>query len=127
MQTIWHHLRNTAIQSLNPRTVSPWIEVGSVASAIESGKGRIFTGVCVDTACSLGICAERSAIFQLLAAGENEIRRIVTINTNGELMPPCGACCELIAQMMPSNYQNVECFLKERVVSLGELLPHCWF
>ena len=116
MQTIWHQLRNTAIQSLNPRTVSPWIEVGSVASAIESGKGRIFTGVCVDTACSLGICAERSAIFQLF-----------TINCNAELMPPCGACRELIAQMMPSNYQNVECLLKERVVSLGELLPHCWF
>ena len=56
---------------LKPRAVSKFVEAGGVAAAIESGSGKIYTGVCVDTACTLGICAERNAIFHMLADGED--------------------------------------------------------
>ena len=41
----------------------------------ESESGRIYVGVCVDTACTLGICAERNAIFHMLTNGEHEITK----------------------------------------------------
>ena len=31
---------------------------GSVAAALLSQSGDVFTGICIDTACSLGFCAE---------------------------------------------------------------------
>lgn len=34
-------------------------EGGQVAAAILTKKGNIYTGVCLDTASTLGICAER--------------------------------------------------------------------
>jgi cytidine deaminase len=33
---------------------------GSVAAALVSTSGRMYTGSCVDTACSLGFCAEHA-------------------------------------------------------------------
>ena len=46
------------------------MEVGGVAAAIESVSGKIYTGICVDAACTRGICAERNAIFHMLTCGE---------------------------------------------------------
>ena len=66
------------------------IEAGSVASAIESASGGIYVGVCVDTACSLGICAERNAIFNMITNGESKVRRIVAIMPDGKCGAPCG-------------------------------------
>ena len=44
-------------------------------------------------------------------------------------MPPCGACRELMSQIMPEDYKNVEIMLdydKKEVVTLGELTPKWW-
>lgn len=38
---------------LKPRAVSKIIEAGGVAAAVESVSGKIYVGVCVDTACTL--------------------------------------------------------------------------
>ena len=70
MDNIWNELYEAAKAVLKPRAVSKFVEAGGVAAAIESGSGKIYTGVCVDTACTLGICAERNAIFHMLAEGE---------------------------------------------------------
>lgn len=50
------------------------MEAGGVATAIESESGKIYTGVCVDGACTLGICAERNAIFNMITNGESAVR-----------------------------------------------------
>ncbi len=42
----------------NRRKISDYVEAGGVAAAVLSASGKIYTGVCVDTACTLGICAE---------------------------------------------------------------------
>lgn len=105
------------------------MEAGGVAAAIESESGKIYTGVCVDGACTLGICAERNAIFNMITNGESEIRRVIAVNRDGKAMPPCGACRELMTQLMPESYKNTEVMMnyeEKRVVTLGELTPQWW-
>ena len=129
MEPIWTKLYDAAKAVLNPRKISKMVEAGGVAAAIESASGKIYVGVCVDTACTLGICAERNAIFNMLTNGESAFRRVIAIGSNGKVMPPCGACRELMAQIMPETYRDVEIMMDYetgRVVKLGELTPEWW-
>lgn len=129
MNAIWKNLYDEAMKVLNPRKISEWMEAGGVAAAVESESGKIYTGVCVDSACTLGICAERNAIFNMITQGEQRIRRVIAVNLNGKAMPPCGACRELMAQLMPDGYRDIEIMLdyeKEKVLTLGELTPEWW-
>ena len=126
MDEIWNFLYQQAKAVLNPRKVSEWVDAGGVAAAVESASGKIYTGICVDGACTLGICAERNAIFNMLTNGESEIRRVIAVNWDGKAMPPCGACRELMTQLMPVGYKNIQIMLdceKNKVVTLGELTP----
>lgn len=129
MEKIWEELYRAAKSVLNPRKVSDIVEAGGVAAAIESESGRIYTGVCIDGACTLGICAERNALFNMITNGESRFRRVIAVNRDGKAMPPCGACRELMSQIMPMDYKNVQIMLdfeKDRVVTLGELTPEWW-
>lgn len=129
MESIWNTLYEEAKKVLNPRKISEWMEAGGVAAAIETASGRIYTGVCVDGVCTLGICAERNAIFRMLTDGEQVIRRVVAVNWDGKAMPPCGACRELMTQLMPDSYRDIEILLdveKSEIVRLGDLTPRWW-
>lgn len=122
-------LYNAAVAVLKPRKNSKRMEAGGVAAAAESGSGKIYTGVCVDGACTLGICAERNAVFNMITNGESVIRRVVAVNWDGKVIPPCGACRELMTQFMPDNYRSIEILIDyetERIVQLGELTPERW-
>ena len=129
MDQIWKKLYEEAKKVQKPRDISERVFAGSVAAAIESSSGKIYVGVSVDTSCSLGICAERNAILNMITSGENEIKRVLAVLPNGKTGAPCGACRELIAQLMPNKYKDVEIMLdyeKEKVVLLGELTPSWW-
>ena len=129
MDKIWNALYDAAKAALRPRDVSRFIEAGGVAAAIESASGKIYVGVCVDSACTLGICAERNAIFNMMTNGEDAMKRVVAINSKGKAIPPCGACRELMSQMMPEDYKTVEVMMdyeNGRVVTLGDLTPEWW-
>ena len=129
MEPIWNELYTAAKAVLKPREGSRLVEAGGVAAAIESASGKIYTGVCVDTACTLGICAERNAIFHMLTCGENAIRRVIAIDRHGTALPPCGACRELMSQLMPDNCRDVEIMLDYDagiIVTLGQLTPEWW-
>ena len=129
MDNIWNQLYDAAMKVLNPREVSSIIEAGGVAAAIESVSGKIYVGVCVDGACTLGICAERNAMFHMITNGENAIKRVIAVNWDGKAMPPCGACREFMTQLMAQDYKNIEIMLdyeKNKVVTLGEITPEWW-
>ena len=129
MNNKWDELYDAAKQVLKPRDISKIIEAGGVAAAVESASGKIYVGVCVDTACTLGICAERNAIFNMITNGEDSIKRVIAIGRNGKAMPPCGACREFMTQLMPENYRDIEIMLdyeNNKVVTLGELTPEWW-
>ena len=126
---IWTELHQAAMQVIHPREVSPMIEAGGVAAAVESASGKIYVGVCVDTACTLGICAERNAIFNMITNGENAIRRVIAVDCDGKAIPPCGACRELMTQLMPDDYRKIEIMMDyeaNRTVTLGDLTPEWW-
>ena len=102
---------------------------GCVAAAVLSAGGTIYTGVCIDTCSTLGICAERNAIFNMITNGEHEIEKVLAVMPDGRTGPPCGACRELMVQLMPRSYRRIEIMLdyeNRRTVSLGELTPQWW-
>ena len=130
MEKIWDELYTAAKQVLRPRRISDRMEAGGVAAAVEDGSGRVYVGVCVDAACSLGVCAERNAIFNMITCGESVLRRVVAVDWDGRALPPCGACRELMAELMPETYKSVEIMLDyeaARVVTLGDLTAEWWF
>lgn len=129
MDSIWNDMYSAAKAVQNERTISDYVEAGGVASAVLSASGKIYTGVCVDTACTLGICAERNAIFSMITAGEQEISRVIAIGGDGSAVPPCGACREFMSQLMPEKFRGIEIMMDygaDRVVTLGELTPDWW-
>lgn len=94
----WDKLYIAARKVQHERKLSPLIEVGSVSAAVLSAKGNIYTGVCIDTACSLGMCAERNAIANMITNGESQIIKIVAVMPDGKAGMPCGACREFMMQ-----------------------------
>ena len=111
------------------RKISSLIEAGSISAAILTSKGNIYVGVCIDTACSLGMCAERNAIANMITNGESAICRVIAIDQNGKPIPPCGACREFMTQLMPDNYHDIEIILdyeNKKVVTLGDITPDWW-
>lgn len=125
----WDEMQKAAEAVRGHRKVSDYVEAGGVAAAILSGSGEIYTGVCVDTSCTLGVCAERNAIFHMLTCGESQIKKVLAIMPDGRAGAPCGACRELMAQLMPETYKDIQVMLdleKRETITLGELTPRWW-
>ncbi|MBA1392357.1 cytidine deaminase [Lactobacillus sp. XV13L] len=105
------------------------MEAGGVAAAVLGASGQIYTGVCIDTACGLGVCAERNALFNMITQGETRIARVLAVMSNGKTGAPCGACREFIVEMMEKDYRSVEVMLdykQGKVALMGELTPEWW-
>lgn len=129
MDPIWTTLYDAAKAVRNERQVSSYVLAGGVGAAILSESGKIYTGVCVDTCSTLGICAERNAIFNMLTNGDDRISKVVAVMEDGSSGAPCGACRELMVQLMPDGYRNIEILMDYetgRIITLGELTPEWW-
>ena len=125
----WDRLYEAAKAVLKPRTISDYVTAGEVSAAVMSSSGKIYTGVCIDTCSTLGICAERNAIFNMITNGEQEIRKVLCIPPVRGKGAPCGACRELMVQLMPDQYKSIEIMLdyeSEKIMTLGELTPEWW-
>ena len=106
-----------------------------VVCALESEDGSNYTGSCIE-ACSgvMNLCAERVAALNMyISSGQTKIRRLIAFRDRapygGGSGMPCGACRELMSQMMPDHYRSIEIMLDydaPRVVTLGELTPEWW-
>lgn len=129
MEKIWTEMYEAAKKVLCERRISEYVTCGEVAAAVLSKSGKIYTGVCIDTCSTLGICAERNAIFNMITNGENEIDKVLCILPDGSNGAPCGACRELMVQLMAGHYKDVEILMDyktERIVKLGEITPEWW-
>ena len=125
---IWEELYSRAKSLLHDRRLSPLMQPGSVAAAIMTKQGNIFTRVCIDTAGPLGMCAERNAIANMITNGENEITKVIIVMLDGSVGSPCGACREFMMQLS-KNSSKIEILvnIKERkTVRLGELMSDWW-
>ncbi len=125
---IWEQLYNKAREVQNPRTVSPFIEAGGVAAAILTKSGNIYVGVCIDTASTLGMCAERNAIANMITHGESQIDKVVAVEEDGKVVSPCGACREYMMQL-DKDSGEIEILLDiatRKTIRLKELIPDWW-
>lgn len=119
-------LYDAAKSVVNPRKLTDYAEAGGVGAAILAADGNIYTGVCIDIACSIGFCAEHAAAAAMITAGEAKILAVVAVGWDGEIMPPCGRCREFLTSLHPDN-RNAEVLLPGwKQCTLGKLLPYDW-
>ncbi|HRW47534.1 MAG: hypothetical protein M9936_09730 [Caldilinea sp.] len=111
---------------LNPRRLSADAEAGSVGAALLSASGAVYVGVCIDTACSMGFCAEHAAAAALVTAGENRVLKMVAVAADGRILPPCGRCREFISQLHDENLATEVLVDDGVIVALRDLLPYDW-
>lgn len=109
---------------LNPRRLSPSAEAGGVGAALLTDGGHVYVGVCIDTASSLGFCAEHAAAAAMITAGENRVVKMVAVDWDGSILPPCGRCREFISQLHPDNRHAEVMVRRDKSVCLAELLPY---
>jgi len=99
-----------------------------VGAALETEDGTVFSGCNVENASyGLTICAERNAIFAMVAAGHKKIVQIAVV-AGGDTPPyPCGACRQVVNEfaepdcpvyVAPTN--RLDAFEQ---MTLGQLLP----
>lgn len=98
----------------------------TVAACIRSENNRLFTGVNVENGSyGLTICAESSAICNMITSGEQRIKSIVVLAGNNLLCPPCGACRQKLHEFSTPETQIHLCN-KDNILqsmTMKELLP----
>lgn len=100
-----------------------------VAACLITENGNYFKGVNVENSVyGLTVCAETSAICQMIAAGETKIAEIVVLNGEGTLCPPCGSCRQFINEFSLKNTVVHLCNHQAIIKSypINELLPHAF-
>lgn len=98
-----------------------------VGAAVLTSAGKIHAGCNVENA-SYGLCncAERTAIFSAVSAGEKKLRlRCVVVYTPTKTATaPCGACRQVIHEFGPEARVISFCEGHDEIdVSIGALLP----
>jgi cytidine deaminase len=89
-----------------------------VAAAVIDDRGRVFTGVNVENVSyGLSMCAERVAIFAAIAAGARRITALAVTASGADLLSPCGACRQVIAEFAAADVP-IYCDAPGK--------PHCW-
>ena len=96
-----------------------------VGAAVLTNTGDIFSGCNVENASyGLSICAERNAIFQMVARGEHQIQAIVIYTPTEDPAAPCGACRQVINEFGPDAQVVSVCDGPARIeTTLTKLLP----
>lgn len=70
-----------------------------VGAAALFSSGKIYSGCNVENASyGLTVCAERNAIFQAIARGEQELKGIAIAVPSDVFPSPCGACRQVIRE-----------------------------
>lgn len=124
--TTFEDLYATAKAVLNPRRLSSTADAGGVGAALLTAGGSLYTGVCIDTACGMGFCAEHAAAAAMITSGESQVVRMVAVNWEGSILPPCGRCREFISQLDAANLNAEVLVAPGKIVVLRDLLPYDW-
>ncbi len=100
-----------------------------VAAALKMKDGSIITGVNVENA-SFGLsnCAERTALFTARTQGyvKDDIEEVVVTTKQSHLVSPCGACRQVMSELVPADVDVHMVDARDRVTTLKnkELLPY---
>ncbi len=96
-----------------------------VGAAVLGGTGKLYSGCNVENAAyGLCNCAERSAIFTAIAAGEHSVAAVAVYTPTPRPTTPCGACRQVITEFGRDALVICVCDGAERVdTTLAALLP----
>ncbi len=99
-----------------------------VGAAVEAEGGELFAGCNVENASfGLTICAERNAVFQMVAHGHRQIRTVVIYTPTAEPTAPCGACRQVLNEFGPRARVVSVCDGPGLIdTTLERLLPHAF-
>lgn len=115
---------STAHNSLH-RAYAPYSKF-LVASCILTANDALYVGVNVENSSfGLTLCAEATAISNMIVAGEQQIKSMVILAETNELCAPCGACRQRIKEFS-STTTRIHLCTKEAILhslSMDELLP----
>lgn len=87
-----------------------------VGAAVLAGSDKVYTGCNVENA-SYGLCncAERTAIFTAVAAGERRLRAVAVYTPTPAPTMPCGACRQVINEFGPAALVIAVCASARRI------------
>ena len=131
---IWEQLYEAAKEQYHPEEVTPFLYAHHVVCALETEKGDIFTGFCMEGLCGvMALCAERVAALNMYVnSGQTKIRRLIVFRDKapeeGSADIPCGACREFLYQLDEEN-EDMEILVDyktRKTVTLKELMPNWW-
>lgn len=121
----WSALERAAIE-VRRRAHAPYSGY-TVGAALVTASGRVFSGCNVENASyGLSICAERSAVLHMVAAGERDPVGLVVVTRGPDPAAPCGSCRQTLAEFaldLPIRLVAQGLPAATRVTSLAELLP----
>jgi len=124
LTTLQQHRLEKAARDAAKKSYSPYSKF-RVGAAVLTGSGKIFSGTNVENA-SYGLCncAERTAIFSAVAAGERHLRCVIVYTPTKTATTPCGACRQVINEFGPEARVISICDSKDRIDTvLSALLP----
>ena len=115
----WQDLLGRARQ-IRERAYAPYSHF-PVGAAAEVDDGRVVVGCNVENAVyGLGLCAECGLVAQLCATGGGVLRRVAIVGADGEPVPPCGRCRQLLLE---HGDPGTEVLTPSGVMTLEALVP----
>lgn len=121
----WEKLAQAAL-AVQARAHAPYSGY-PVGAALLAASGRVFAGCNVENASyGLSICAERSAIVQMVAAGEDRPIALSVVTPGPIIGTPCGTCRQTLAEFaedLPIELRVADGAEPPRMTSLSALLP----
>lgn len=111
---------------IKPKEMRHGFTTADCGCALVTDKGNIYLGVSIDTPSSMGFCAEHSAIAAMVTNQEFKIKKIVAVQGDGAVLPPCGRCREFMYQIDRDNLNTEVLINKNQTVKLKNLLPYRW-
>ena len=96
-----------------------------VGAAIRTKRNKVHGGANVENASyGLTVCAERTAAFAAVNAGDTVFDAIAIVIDDERLPTPCGACRQVLAEFSPEMRVILATVGgKRKVTTLRELLP----
>ncbi|MEG2053561.1 MAG: cytidine deaminase [Oscillospiraceae bacterium] len=98
-----------------------------VGAAVLGGNGKVYTGCNVENA-SYGLtnCAERTAIFSMVADGCSCLSALAIYSPNKAPVYPCGACRQVMLEFCQNENTPIYLYGKDSEIiktTIGEVLP----